>query len=207
MLSWLPLALVAKARFSTSTKPPIHLFTDMDQQRKFKTQSVNPLFRDARAMRPPVPGTVARGELQLDEHFYEGKVDGEWATTFPDQVKIDAEALRRGQERYNIYCAPCHGLAGYGDGMVSRRAEQLEEPAWVPPSSYHTDLVRSRPVGHIFNTITYGIRNMPGYGAQIPVADRWKIVAYVRALQRSQNASIEDVPEALRDSLRQEAAP
>jgi hypothetical protein len=93
-------------------------------------------------------------------------------------------------------------LAGYGDGMVAKRADELMEATWVPPSSFHTELVRSRPVGHLYNTITNGIRNMPAYGPQIPEHDRWAIVAYVRALQLSQNADVSDVPAELRSSLR-----
>jgi mono/diheme cytochrome c family protein len=110
--------------------------------------------------------------------------------------------LLRGQERFNIYCSPCHGLTGAGDGLVSRRADALQEGTWVPPLTFHGDQVRGRPVGHLFNTITHGIRNMPAYGAQIPAEDRWAIVAYVRALQRSQNATVADVPPDLRAGLR-----
>jgi mono/diheme cytochrome c family protein len=102
----------------------------------------------------------------------------------------------------DIYCSPCHGLAGYGDGMVAKRAEELQEGTWTPPSSMHSDLIRVRPAGQLFNTITNGIRNMPAYGQQISVEDRWAIVAYVRALQRSQAATVEDVPRDLRTSLR-----
>ena len=109
--------------------------------------------------------------------------------------------LERGQERYEIFCAPCHGLAGYGDGMVAKTADGLQEGTWTPPSSFHTDLVRERPVGHLFNTVTHGIRNMPAHGPQIPVEDRWAVVAYVKALQRSQHATVDDVPEAERVGL------
>jgi mono/diheme cytochrome c family protein len=96
---------------------------------------------------------------------------------------VTESLVRRGQNRFDIFCAPCHGLDGYGDGPVAKRADALQEGTWVPPSSYHTDLVRQRPVGFIFNTITHGIRNMPAYGPQIPVADRWAIVSYVRELR------------------------
>jgi mono/diheme cytochrome c family protein len=116
------------------------------------------------------------------------------------------EALvARGQERFDVYCAVCHGTSGYGNGPVSARALQLMElgnAQWTPPSSLHDDLVRGRPDGHIFNTITNGIRNMPAYGSQIPAADRWAIVGYVRALQRSQRATTGDVPADERDRLR-----
>ncbi len=199
-LALIPLALIARARVSTSSLPPIHLIFDMAKQAKFKTQSENPLFADARAMRPEVAGTVARGELHENAAYWEGRDAGGWVTAFP--VPVTDELVRRGQERFDIFCAPCHGLAGYGDGPVAKRADQLQEGTWTPPSSYHTDLVRSRPVGYLFNTITNGIRNMPAYGPQIPVPDRWAIVAYVRALQRSQDATINDVPPELRGQLR-----
>jgi mono/diheme cytochrome c family protein len=117
-------------------------------------------------------------------------------------VSVTSELMRRGRERYDVFCSPCHGLAGYGDGPVSKRAESLQEGTWTPPASFHTDLVRGRPAGHLYNSIANGIRNMPAYGAQIPVDDRWAIVAYIRALQRSQYSNVEDVPAELRASLR-----
>lgn len=199
-LSWVPLAIIARARVTTSPKPRIHVVPDMDNQPKFKAQARNLLFADLRSMRPDVPGTVARGELDEDDALDRGQRGDQWVTTIP--VPVTDALLARGRQRFDIYCSPCHGLAGYGDGMVAKRAEALQEGTWTPPSSFHTDLVRSRPVGHLFNTITHGIRNMPAYGPQIPVADRWAIVSYVRALQRSQNATIDDVPPQLRAQLR-----
>ena len=199
-LALVPFACIVRARAVRSPETRIHLFPDMDSQPRFGPQQVNSLFADRRAARPPVAGTVAWGELEDDDHFHRGMIDGEWATTFP--MKIDAEVLSRGRERYTIYCTPCHGLAGYGDGMVSRRAEELLEPTWVPPVSFHTDLIRERPVGHLFNTVSHGIRNMPAYGSQIVEGDRWAVVAYLRALQLSQNADIEDVPPEYLSSLR-----
>jgi mono/diheme cytochrome c family protein len=199
-LSFVPLALIARARVTTSTKPRIHIIPDMDNQPKFKTQTRNPMFADMRAMRPPVPGTVARDDVVSDSVFATGKVGADWVEAIP--VEVDAKLLARGRERYNIYCSPCHGLVGYGDGMVAKRADELMEGTWTPPSSFHTELVRQRPAGHLFNTISNGIRNMPAYGPQIPAADRWAIVAYIRALQRSQNATIEDVPPETRAQLR-----
>ena len=127
-------------------------------------------------------------------------VNGTWAATLP--MPLTAPLLRRGRERFEIYCAPCHGLAGYGDGMVARRADRLMEGTWVPPTSLHDPTVLARPDGHLFHTITAGIRNMPAYGPQIPEADRWAIVSYVRALQRSQHASVNDVPAEQRFRLR-----
>lgn len=199
-LALVPFALIARSRASTSPHPRLHLVLDMAKQPKFTTQTANPLFADGRAMRPPVPGTVAWGELREDSAYSAGRTADGWVTTFP--VPVTEQLLQRGQERYDIFCTPCHGMAGYGDGPVAKRADALKEGTWVPPSSYHTDLVRGRPVGHIFNAITNGIRNMPAYGSQIPVADRWAIVAYVRALELSQDATVNDVPPELRRQLR-----
>lgn len=194
VLSWIPVALLIRARNTTSAKPRWHLVQDMDDQPKYKTQRANPLFADTRAMRPPVEGTVAVGELRDDEATFLGQVEGEWVTTFP--VAVTSALLDRGRERYGIYCAPCHGLAGYGDGMVAKRADELQEGTWTLPSSFHTDLVRERPVGHLYNTVARGIRNMPAYGSQLGVDDRWAVVAWVRTLQQSQHATVADVPAA-----------
>ncbi|MDQ7007867.1 MAG: cytochrome c [Acidobacteriota bacterium] len=201
-LSFVPLAWIARARTRVSSQPRIHIVPDMDSQEKFKAQSASLLFSDGRAMRLPVDGTIAQGELQEDDHYYRGKVGEAFATTFPGQVRVDRALLERGRERYGIYCAPCHGQAGDGDGMVARRAEELGEGTWTPPSNLHDQTVVERPVGHIYNTIANGIRNMPAYGSQVPVADRWAIVAYVRALQRSRRASIDEVPADKRSTLR-----
>jgi mono/diheme cytochrome c family protein len=151
-------------------------------------------------MRPPVAGTVAAGEARVEEHFHRGVVQGSWAETFP--MPLTPELVRRGQERFGIYCAPCHGLGGQGDGVVNARALRLQEGTWTPPANLHDEIVVGRPAGHLFNTITRGIRNMPAYGPQIPEQDRWAIVAYVRALQRSQRSRLEDVPPAERAGLR-----
>jgi mono/diheme cytochrome c family protein len=188
-----PPALIARLRAMNSPLPRVHLIQDMDNQLRFEAQHANPLFQDGRAMRPPVSGTVARGEARLDEHFERGLVKGGWATGFPAQVTVDEALLLRGRQRFTIYCQPCHGVAGYGDGMINRRAMQLVDQGingttWVQPKSIHEQAIREQPVGQIFNSITNGVRNMPPYGPQIPVADRWAIVAYVKALQRSQNA-------------------
>ncbi len=199
-VSFIPMAFLAKARVTDSLLPRIQIVPDMDNQPKFKAQSVNPLFADGRAMRPPVAGTVARGELKTDLAFYQGTSDGEWTTSLP--VPITAWLLQRGQERFGIYCAVCHGLTGKGDGMISRRADQLQEGTWTPPTDLTSSVIIERPDGHLFNTITHGIRNMPAYGPQIEPADRWAIVAYVRALQRSRNATLADVPEDVRSTLK-----
>jgi mono/diheme cytochrome c family protein len=200
VLSWVPLALVLRARAVKTAHPRIHIIQDMDNQPKVKTQSKMLLFADRRGMRPPVPGTVARGMIEADRSIVLGRTGDAWSEAIP--VPVTTQMIERGRERYDIFCSPCHGLSGHGDGMVAKRADQLMEGTWTPPTSLHTDLVRQRPVGQVFNTITNGIRNMPAYGAQVPTADRWAIVAYVKALQRSQNATIDDVPVDLRAQLR-----
>jgi mono/diheme cytochrome c family protein len=199
VLALIPFVMIAKARVTRSDTPRLHLILDMDNQPKYRAQSENPLFADHRAMRPLVPGTVAHGEVFADDHFYRGKANGQWATEFP--MEVTKIVMLQGQKIYGIYCTPCHGQSGYGNGMVAQRAEKLQEAGWTPPSSFHSDTVLQRPVGHIFNTITNGIRSMPSYGAQIAPADRWKVVAFVRALQRSQRATLPDVPPEFRENL------
>ena len=200
VLSWVPLALIMRARVTSSPQPRIHIVPDMDNQPKYKAQSRNPLFADRRAMRPPVVGAVSRGTTLGDPGLTSGRIGEDWVEIIP--IEIDRGLVERGRDRYDVYCSPCHGLVGFGDGMVAKRADELLEGTWTPPTSFHTDLLRERPVGHLFNTISNGIRNMPAYGPQIQVEDRWAIVAYVRALQRSQNATVDDVPPDIRAQLR-----
>jgi mono/diheme cytochrome c family protein len=199
----IPLAIIAYARVVPKEMPRIHPNPNMDFQKKFKTQTENTIFKDGRAMRYAVAGTIAEGELNQDDHFYRGVVDGQWADTFPKDIVVTAGLLEQGQKNFDISCSPCHGSAGYGDGMVHRKvqSEADEHPTWVAPSSLHQDHVRSQPHGKIFNTITNGIRNMQGYGHALPEADRWAIVAYIRALQRSQYAKLDDVESDKRSQL------
>ena len=218
-LALLPPLLIALARQGKSDKPRIHLIRDMDFQPRYNPQSYGALFADRRTMRPSVPGTVAVGDLNSDEHFHlgyragqktqENPAEGEplgqpdYFTTFPEEITDKMpELMDRGRQRFDIYCATCHGLLGDGRGMTSIRAVEREEPEWVTPTSLHAGSVRRQPVGKLFNTITNGTGKMPAYAAQIPVEDRWAIVLYVRALQRSQNASLEDVPKEMRPQLR-----
>lgn len=198
----LPPAAIAWYRTAPKSSPRIHLIQDMDFQEKYPPQGASPLFADGRAMRPPVPGTIAEGALEADEHLYGGRVGGKWATTFP--ISPTPSMMDRGQARYAVYCVMCHGLVGEGGvtGITSARAIKRREPQWVLPLSLHVPSVREQPVGQLFHTITYGVRTMPAYGSQIPTEDRWAILLYVRALQRSQNARLEDVPGPLRDQLR-----
>lgn len=206
ILAMIPPAVIARKRSVPTDKRRIHYVQDMDNQHKFRAQHTNPLFADGRSMRPPVVGTVARGDTGGDAHFDRGLVGDDWATDFPPSIVVDMDTMKRGQERFNIYCQPCHGLAGYGDGIVNKRANELMQTAargttWVAPKSIHERAIREQPVGQIFNTITNGVRNMSGYKSQVTTADRWAIVAYVRALQRSQHAEPSDVPAAERDEL------
>ncbi|MCI0348929.1 MAG: cytochrome c [Acidobacteriales bacterium] len=166
---------------------------DMHDQPKYESLEATTFFPDGRASRPLVPGTVARGQLREDTHLYEGKVSGKPAETFP--FRTDLKMIQRGQERHDIYCSPCHDRVGNGDGMVVRRGFRR-------PPSYHIDRLRQAAPGYFYDVITNGFGAMQDYAAQIPVRDRWAIVAYIRALQLSQNASLADVPEAEQRNLR-----
>jgi len=177
---------------SLSPDPPIHINPNMDFQEKFEAQEENSFFADSRAMRPPVAGTVARGFLKEDDAFYRGrKPDGDLVESNP--VNVTASFISHGQERYEIFCSVCHGSAGDGNGII-----MTGKYGFVPAPSFHTDVLRDAPDGHFFNAISEGIRTMPNYATQVPVADRWAIVAYIRALQLSQNATTADVPESQR---------
>ena len=199
LLVALPVLLIG-CRGATKTRPPIHPQQNMDQVTRFDAQEPNPFFSDNRSMRPYVQGTVPsadpRGDAGLcvlpeaNPHLCQGKTDsGDWVTTMPDELPIDAALLDRGQARYDIFCAPCHDRVGTSDGMVARRG--------MKPITIHQELVRERPVGKVYDTIANGGAIMPGYAAQVPVEDRWAIAAYVRALQISQYASLEVVPDEL----------
>lgn len=189
-LALIPFAVIAKARVTLSKEPRIHIIRDMDNQAYYRAQSENTMFADGRAMRPPVPGTVARGEAELDDHYYRGLgADGKFADGFPADVKVDRAFLERGRERYTVFCSMCHGHAGYGDGMIHQRAIELMTKGrvgmeWVPPTNLHT--LPDYKVGQLVHVIGNGVRNMPPYGGQVPIEDRWAIAAYVKALQRSQ---------------------
>ena len=206
----IPPVVIARVRATPDPERAVHIFFDMDFQPKFKPQGQNPLFADGRAQRYDVAGTVAKGETKLDAHLFEGVVDGKWAEALPAGLAMSDEFLARGQQRYNIYCSVCHGYAGFGDGAVNKRAMELmsnsEGPvngtSWVQAKSLHDPLVREHSLGMLYNVVTNGIRNMAGYGAQIDLEDRWAIAAYVKALQLSQTASLQDVPPELRDNLK-----
>ena len=301
----IPPVLIAKHRNTPWDTPRIHPVGDMDWQPKFKPQERNTFFADGRAMRPQVPNTVARGELDLDDALnrglarpaavaaaeddprgravadaavlsfaawtrrQEGKPDdatgtppdgnaggetgstvsgegpteygtgneatdaaggGEGAPTdggadgdvlpggqegatededykFTTALPIEPtlEAVQRGQVTFNIYCSPCHGVGGFGNGLVNLRASQLKQATWLQPSNLHSKTTRARPNGYLYDAITNGVRKMPAYGTQIELADRWAIVLYIRALQKSQAERIDALPAAARDRAREEA--
>jgi mono/diheme cytochrome c family protein len=160
---------------------------DMQDQPKYIPLRPSTFFADGRSERPFVEGTVARGHLNADSVFYTGKADGKPVEGFPFPVTRDV--LNRGRERFNIYCSPCHDQLGNGNGMIVRRG-------YRHPPSYHIDRLRQIQDGYIFDVITNGFGAMPDYASQIPAADRWAIVAYIRVLQYSQHAPLTDVPEA-----------
>ncbi len=165
---------------------------DMHDAPRYEAFEANATFADNRASRTAPSGTVARGWLRDDEALYTGKVGGQVVDQFP--FPIVAADLQRGQARFNIYCTPCHGKLGDGQGMVVQRG--LREAA-----SYHQDRLRQEKAGYLYDVITNGFGAMQGYAEQIPVRDRWLIVAYVRALQLSQHASLNDVPADKRAEL------
>ena len=159
---------------------------DMHDQPRYKPQARNDFFPDMRSARLLVDGTVARGQLHEDSYFYTGKVGNNPGDGMP--FAITRDVLGRGQERYNIFCAPCHSRVGDGKGMIPSRGFSR-----MPPS-YHIERLQKAPAGYYFDVITNGFGIMQGYSAQIPAKDRWAIIAYIRALQLSQKAGAADVP-------------
>jgi len=157
---------------------------DMVVQPKFKPYQESAFFADGRSSRPIVAGTIARGQ-NFDPVYGTGKSGDLLVDKIP--AKVDRAMLVRGQQRYNIYCVPCHSRAGDGRGMIVQRG-------FPPPPSFHEQRLLDAPAGHFFNVITKGYGAMYSYASRIPVEDRWAIVAYIRALQLSQNATITDVP-------------
>jgi len=172
--------LLMSCRGQKSEKPPVHPNLNMDFQNRFNAQEENEFFADNRAMRPPVEGTVARGLLKEDVEYYEGlNPDSSFVEDIP--LEVSESFIYRGQDRYDIYCSVCHGGTGDGQGII-----MTGEYGYVPAPSFHSDRLREVPDGEIYSAIANGVRNMPSYATQIPVEDRWAIVSYVRALQRSQ---------------------
>lgn len=194
MIIFISFAVMSCIRGNPSEKTPIHVNPDMDDQPRYDAQEESPFFANGAAMRRPVPGTIARGDLHHDKAYFEGKGSGgEVVQDAP--LYFSKNILERGRERYDIYCAPCHSRVGDGQGTVVQRG-------YIPAPSFHQDYMREYSDGHIYDVISNGIRNMPSYKHQIPVDDRWAIVGYVRALQRSQNAREEDLPEEILKDLK-----
>jgi hypothetical protein len=165
---------------------------DMHDQPKFIPLRESGFYADARSARPIVEGTVARGQLNDDDLLFTGRVDGQDAAEFP--FPVTAEVMARGRERYDIFCSPCHDRTGAGEGMVVRRG-------YRQPPSFHIDRLRQAPVGHFFDVVTNGFGAMPDYRAQVPARDRWAIAAYIRALQASENSTLDAVPPEERNRL------
>jgi len=157
----------------------------MRDQPRYDSFEKSSFFEDNSSARPPVADTVARGRLRTDEHLYSGRVNNRFAPTFPFTVTL--AVLERGRERYDIFCSPCHGLAGDGQGIIVDYG--LREPP-----SFHDPELKDEPPGYYFDLISRGTRVMPSYAARIRPEDRWAIVAYIRALQLSQNADLSQVP-------------
>jgi mono/diheme cytochrome c family protein len=200
-----------------STAPPIEFFGDMKRQSKVKFQKPSDFFADGRAARPPVPGTIPMGydipghptqnsEVPNDigsplgefsagtDYYNTGKMGDQWGTGLPPRVPVTMDLLKRGQKEFQVNCAVCHGATGQGNGITSKYG-------LLSIANYHQDKYRQMADGQIFNTITNGYNTMMAYGDKVTVKDRWAIIAYIRALQRSQYAKIGDVPNDQRKAL------
>jgi Cytochrome C oxidase, cbb3-type, subunit III len=169
---------------------------DMHIQPKYLPYEPTTFFNDGRSERQPVPGTVARGQLRLDELLYTGNENGVISNRFP--FPITREDLERGRQRYNIYCTPCHDYTGGGNGIIVQRG-------FTPPPSFHSGRLRGAPAGHFFDVMTNGYGSMYSYASRVEPEDRWRITAYIRALQLSQSATMQDVPDQERDKLQQKS--
>jgi hypothetical protein len=165
---------------------------DMHVQPRYEPEDPSTFFADGRSERPPVEGTVARGHLRTDELLYTGRVNGAVADILP--FAITAPDLSRGRERYNIYCSPCHDYTGGGNGMIVQRG-------FPSPPSFHLERLRQAPAGHFFEVMTNGFGLMYSYASRASPEDRWRIAAYIRALQLSQHGSAGDVPDFERPTL------
>jgi len=170
----------------------------MHNQPKYKPLRASEFFPDGRSARPLVPGTVDRSQINEDPAYMTGLQNSQPVLTLP--FPVTRQVLERGRERFNIYCMPCHGELGDGNGMVAQRG-------YLHPPSFHDDRLRQASVGHFFDVITNGLGGMPDYAQQVTVDDRWKIIAYIRALQLSQHAAVSDVPADIRSQMGQPMPP
>lgn len=176
--------------------------TDMWRQPKTQPLDLSDFYSDGQVSRPLIPGTIARDHLRLDEGYYTGAANGKWLDVIPH--KVDKKFIERGQDRFNIYCTPCHGRLGDGQGMIATRGFTLRRPV----ASYHTDRLRKMPVGYFYDVITNGYGAMYSYASRVEPEDRWAIVSYIRALQLSQHALPSDAdPTELAKSAEPAATP
>ena len=175
--------------------------TDMWVQKKTAPLSDSEFFADGSSARPLVPGTIPRGHLREDGVFYTGIENGKWVDKIPVPITIDL--LKRGRDRFSIYCTPCHGQLGDGQGMIAKRGFQLKRPV----GNYHSDRLRKMPVGHFYDVITNGYGAMYSYASRIEPQDRWAIVAYIRVLQLSQHASVNDLSAEEKTRIGEKLAP
>jgi mono/diheme cytochrome c family protein len=190
---------LAGCREQTSADPPVLLERNMYDTERYNPESYSQFFADHRTMRAPVPGTIARDRYEDDSSVNTGLLENQegYALTIPSTIVQRGGGMEklvaRGQERFTIYCAPCHGQTGDGKGMIVCKRDKVTDPCqsrgFPPLPSYEDARLRQMPDGQLFATITHGVRTMPAYGPQIPTADRWAIVSYVRALQMSQMGS------------------
>lgn len=176
-----------------SREPPVYVFPDMRFQGRYEPQGEGKFFGDKKASRRPVEGTVSRGELKDDDVLFAGVVNNQYVGKNP--LPLTEELLHVGQQRFNTYCSPCHDRTGQGRGIVAQRA------VWIP-TNLQEQRIRDFNDGEIYNVISHGRRSMPSYELQIAEKDRWAIVAYVRALQRTTNTTIDDVPADQRAALK-----
>jgi mono/diheme cytochrome c family protein len=191
-------------RGSLSTRSPLEVFDDMDHQDKYKAQASSKFFADGRADRTRIPGTVAFGRrsdapdatfLKADSARFEGKdAKGAWVVGFPSAITVDAKFMERGQDRYTIYCALCHGAVGDGNGIT-------KQYGMGATPTFHDVRLRTMTEGEIFNTITHGKGNMLSYADKLPADDRWAVIAYMRALQRAAHSTAADVPPGHKSEL------
>jgi hypothetical protein len=165
---------------------------DMHDQPRYRPLQASALFADGRSARPYIEGTVARGQLKNDPVFHTGKKGDQFVDRLP--FPLDRTVLNRGQERFNIYCSPCHGRTGEGNGVIVQRG-------FSRPPAYTSDRVRSQPLGHYFDVMTNGFGAMHSYASRVEPRDRWAIAAYIRVLQASRSATVEDVPLEHRGAL------
>jgi mono/diheme cytochrome c family protein len=192
-------------RGMTSTRPPIEIWPDMDHQAKYKPQAESKFFADGRADRPIPAGAVPFGRssqasdpafLRADDARYAGmNTDGSFVRGFPAGIEVTREFVTKGQNRYQIYCSPCHGALGDGNGIT-------KSYGMVATPTYHDDRLRSMAEGEIYNTITHGKNTMFPYADKLSPDERWAVIAYVRALQRAHHATIDDVPLEQRGGLK-----